>query len=90
MPLGGVFRFACCQCSSRFQAESSDAVYLFDGGTSLFIRSVLQAGLAYGTPEQVMSQRERIQQVVASGYTPLGNMAGMTDEERDTIAAWRE
>ncbi len=48
------------------------------------------AGLAYDTPEQVMSQRERIQQVVASGYMPLGNMTGMTDEERETIAAWRE
>lgn len=48
------------------------------------------AGMAYDTPEQTARQREQIQQVVASGYMPLGNMTGMTDEEREAIAAWSQ
>ncbi|WP_372614385.1 urate hydroxylase PuuD [Halomonas sp.] len=48
------------------------------------------AGVVYENPEQVVRQRARIQQVVASGYMPLGNMTGMTDEERAVIAAWGE
>jgi uncharacterized membrane protein len=48
------------------------------------------AGMAYDTPEQTARQREQIRQVVASGYMPLGNMTGMTDEERAAIAAWTE
>ncbi len=46
------------------------------------------AGLAYDTHEQILQQRDKIREVVASGYMPLGNITGMTDEERDTIAAW--
>ncbi|PMR73305.1 urate hydroxylase PuuD [Billgrantia endophytica] len=48
------------------------------------------AGIAYDTEDQVLSQKSQIQQVVASKYMPLGNMTGMTDEERDVIAAWAE
>ena len=48
------------------------------------------AGLAYDSEEQIRSQKERIQQVVASHYMPLGNMTGMTDEEREVIAAWTD
>ncbi|PMR70361.1 urate hydroxylase PuuD [Halomonas heilongjiangensis] len=48
------------------------------------------AGVAYDTPEQTASQRSQIQQVVGSGYMPLGNMTGMTDEEREAIAAWSD
>ncbi|GHE21642.1 urate hydroxylase PuuD [Halomonas urumqiensis] len=48
------------------------------------------AGIAYDSADQVLSQREQIQQVVASGYMPLGNMTEMTDEEREAIAAWSE
>jgi len=48
------------------------------------------AGMAYDTPEQTARQREQIQQVVASGYMPLSNMTGMTDEEREAIAAWSQ
>lgn len=48
------------------------------------------AGMAYDTPEQTARQREQIRQVVASGYMPLGNMTGMTDEEREAIAAWSQ
>ncbi|MGM0913513.1 MAG: urate hydroxylase PuuD [Pseudomonadota bacterium] len=48
------------------------------------------AGLAYDTHEQILQQRDKIREVVASGYMPLGNITGMTDEEREAIAAWSE
>lgn len=48
------------------------------------------AGVAYDSPQQTAAQRAQIQQVVASGYMPLGNMTGMTDEERAAIAAWTQ
>ncbi|MBE0489834.1 MAG: urate hydroxylase PuuD [Halomonas sp.] len=48
------------------------------------------AGVAYDSPQQTAAQRAQIQQVVASGYMPLGNMTGMTDEEREAIAAWSQ
>ncbi|MDN3521667.1 urate hydroxylase PuuD [Halomonas ramblicola] len=48
------------------------------------------AGIVYDTGEQVTQQRAKIQEVVASGYMPLGNMTGMTDEEREAIAAWSQ
>jgi uncharacterized membrane protein len=48
------------------------------------------AGIAYDSEDQILSQKSLIQQVVASKYMPLGNMTGMTDEEREVIAAWSE
>ena len=48
------------------------------------------AGVAYDTEDQILRQKSHIQQVVASKYMPLGNMTGMTDEDRETIAAWSE
>ncbi|TFH86043.1 c-type cytochrome [Billgrantia azerbaijanica] len=48
------------------------------------------AGLAYDTTTQIESQQAKIREVVTSGYMPLGNMTGMTDEERAAIAAWTE
>ncbi|MGR4067089.1 urate hydroxylase PuuD [Halomonas sp. LR3S48] len=48
------------------------------------------AGVIYDTTAQIEGHREKIQEVVASKYMPLGNMTGMTDEERETIAAWSE
>ncbi|MDX5433138.1 MAG: urate hydroxylase PuuD, partial [Halomonas sp.] len=48
------------------------------------------AGIAYDSADQIRGQKERIQQVVGSKYMPLGNMTGMTDEEREVIAAWSE
>ena len=48
------------------------------------------AGMAYDTREQLQTQQAKIKEVVASGYMPLGNMTGMTDEERAIIAAWEE
>ncbi|NLC22739.1 MAG: c-type cytochrome, partial [Halomonadaceae bacterium] len=48
------------------------------------------AGIAYDSEAQIRLHKENIQQVVASRYMPLGNMTGMTDEERAAISAWSE
>ncbi|MFC6632877.1 urate hydroxylase PuuD [Microbulbifer taiwanensis] len=48
------------------------------------------AGVALDTERQLALQKAKIQEVVASGYMPLGNMTGMTAEERQLIAAWSE
>src|SRR5690554_1498002 len=48
------------------------------------------AGIAYDSEAQIRLHKENIQQVVASRYMPLGNMTGMTDEERATVSAWSE
>jgi uncharacterized membrane protein len=47
-------------------------------------------GMIYDTLGEVERQKEQIKRVVASGYMPLGNMTGMTEEERETIAAWEK
>jgi uncharacterized membrane protein len=46
--------------------------------------------MAYDTADQLRAQQAKVKEVVASGYMPLGNMTGMTDEERAVIAAWEE
>ncbi|MBZ9558735.1 MULTISPECIES: urate hydroxylase PuuD [unclassified Modicisalibacter] len=46
------------------------------------------AGVAFDDAAQIKRQMEQIQQVVASGYMPLGNLTEMTDQERQAIAAW--
>ncbi len=48
------------------------------------------AGVIYDTTSQIEGHRAKIQEVVASNYMPLGNMTGMTDEEREIIADWSE
>ncbi|MCE8017561.1 hypothetical protein HOP62_15905 [Halomonas sp. MCCC 1A17488] len=48
------------------------------------------AGVVYDTTAQIEGHRAKIREVVVSRYMPLGNMTGMTDEERDAIAAWSE
>lgn len=48
------------------------------------------AGVALETEAQVEQQKAAIQQVVASGYMPLGNLTQMTDEERALVANWGE
>lgn len=48
------------------------------------------AGVVYDDMEQILLQKERTQQVVQSGYMPLGNMTNMTDEERAVIQSWSE
>ncbi len=47
------------------------------------------AGVTYDSWDQILLQKPQIQQVVGSRYMPLGNMTGMTDEEREEIAAWQ-
>jgi uncharacterized membrane protein len=47
------------------------------------------AGVAFDTLEQIESQAPAIQaQSVDSTAMPLGNVTGMTDEERETLGAW--
>lgn len=48
------------------------------------------AGVVLETDDQLQRQAALIKQVVASGYMPLGNITGMTDEERALIADWQE
>lgn len=49
------------------------------------------AGLAFDTPEQIAAAAERIRAVtVATRVMPLGNLTGMTDEERGLLARWIE
>ncbi|MEA2116980.1 urate hydroxylase PuuD [Halovibrio sp. HP20-50] len=48
------------------------------------------AGFAFESWDEILGQKAKIQQVVASHYMPLGNMTNMSDEERDIIAAWEE
>jgi uncharacterized membrane protein len=46
-------------------------------------------GVAFDTPEQIAAQAEAIeQQAVSTKAMPLGNVTGMTQEERDLLGAW--
>lgn len=46
-------------------------------------------GIAFDTAEQIKGNARLIyQQVVATRLMPLGNLSGMTEEERDLIARW--
>jgi uncharacterized membrane protein len=46
-------------------------------------------GIVFDTPEQIAAQADAIeQQAVLSRAMPLGNVTGMTEEERDVLAAW--
>ncbi len=46
-------------------------------------------GVTFDTPEQIRDQADRIEQMaVLSTAMPLGNVTGMTDEERATLGAW--
>ena len=46
------------------------------------------AGVMLDSEKQVEVQKPMIKQVIASGYMPLGNITGITDEEKAVIAAW--
>ncbi len=48
------------------------------------------AGYAFDTWDEILGHQAQIKQVVASRYMPLGNITSMSDEERDSIAAWEE
>jgi uncharacterized membrane protein len=46
-------------------------------------------GIVFDTPEQIQSQAGRIEQMaVRTEAMPLGNVTGMTQEERDILGAW--
>ena len=40
------------------------------------------------TPEQIAARAEDIKSVVSSKAMPLGNLTGMTSEERALVVAW--
>ena len=48
------------------------------------------AGVLLETIAQVAGNAERIVTQVVNGAMPLGNQTGMTDDERNRIAAWAE
>ena len=45
-------------------------------------------GIVLETPAQIASNASMILNTVSSGYMPLGNLTGMTDEERHLLLAW--
>jgi uncharacterized membrane protein len=45
-------------------------------------------GMVLETPAQIVKNADRIAATVQSKYMPIGNLTGMTDEERALIAAW--
>ena len=45
-------------------------------------------GILLETPQQVRARAERIAFTVQSRYMPIGNLTGMTDAERATVASW--
>ncbi|MCP4875469.1 MAG: urate hydroxylase PuuD [Gammaproteobacteria bacterium] len=45
-------------------------------------------GLVLETPEQILINAERIAFTVQTKYMPIGNLTGMTDQERAIVASW--
>ncbi len=46
-------------------------------------------GVTFDTPQQIQAQATRIEQMaVITQAMPLGNVTGMTQQERDTLRAW--
>ena len=45
-------------------------------------------GVVLESPEQIGQHAAKIAETVASGYMPLGNLTGITEEERRLIATW--
>ena len=45
-------------------------------------------GILLETPQQISVRAERIAVTVQTRYMPIGNLTGMTDEERATVAGW--
>jgi len=45
-------------------------------------------GLVMETPEQIATLAARIATTVQSKYMPIGNLTGMTDQERVVVATW--
>ncbi|HKJ52440.1 MAG TPA: urate hydroxylase PuuD [Gammaproteobacteria bacterium] len=49
---------------------------------------VAPLGLVLETPAQILANADRIATAVQSNYMPIGNLTGMTDQERALVAAW--
>ena len=46
-------------------------------------------GVTFDTPEEIQATADRIEQMaVISKAMPLGNVTGMTQDERETLGAW--
>ena len=45
-------------------------------------------GVMLDTPEGIAQHAAKMAETVASGYMPLGNLTGITDDERKLIATW--
>ena len=45
-------------------------------------------GIVLETDEQILNHAERIATTVQTRYMPIGNLTGMTDQERASIASW--
>jgi uncharacterized membrane protein len=45
-------------------------------------------GIVLETPALILAKADRIAFTVQSKYMPIGNLTGMTDQERNTVARW--
>jgi uncharacterized membrane protein len=45
-------------------------------------------GIVLETPEQIGQAAPKIAETVGNRYMPIGNLTGMTDDERGIVAAW--
>ena len=45
-------------------------------------------GIVLESSQQILSRAERIAATVQTRYMPIGNLTGMTDAERATVASW--
>jgi uncharacterized membrane protein len=50
--------------------------------------STAPAGVVLDTPEEIAARADDIERVVSSKSMPLGNITGMTSEERDALLDW--
>ena len=45
-------------------------------------------GIVLETPAEILNHAERIAFTVQTRYMPIGNLTGMTDQERASVASW--
>ena len=45
-------------------------------------------GIVLESPEEILNRAERIAFTVQTRYMPIGNLTGMTDQERASVASW--
>ena len=51
--------------------------------------TVAPSGVKLDSPERIQAQAEQIlENAVQSSYMPLGNLTGMTEEERELLGRW--